>query len=285
MHTLELLHKKPITLEFPSAIWEMTQQQYTFFCKRIMMWHAGLISLRRLKIYLVYEFLNLKRSKCNDDSLVENIHQLTRLCDGYFTTETRNGKQATIVQQNFINNLIPQIDTEFGPLIGPQDALLDCSYGEVGYANNSFLDFSKSGNISFLNNLVAALYRPEVDGRRPDFNQKNLSHITLVEKIPEETKFGVYLWFASCMKWVSTNRALDIGGGVTVDLSILFKKSDSSGKNFGFLGVIYSLAESQVFGDAEKTARQNYYDILIRMAQMQAEAEKLKRDAKRNKSK
>lgn len=285
MHTIELLHKKPITLEFPASIWEMTQEQYVFFCKRLMMWHAGIIPLQRLKVYLVYEFLHLKRSKCNDDELVENIHSLTALCDGYFTSEKRNGKDATIVRQNFINNLIPVIDTDFGPLIGPQDALLDCSYGEVGYANNNFLDFSRTGDIKYLNALVTALYRPKIDEERIAFNQKELKHAPLVEAVPEEIKFGVYLWFASCMKWVSTNQSLDIGGGVSVDVSVLFKQSKSAGKNFGFVGVIYSLAESQVFGDAEKTAAQNYYDILIRMAQMHAEAEKLKRDAKRHKSK
>ena len=104
-----------------------------------------------------------------------------------------------------------------------------------------------------------------------------------VAQIDVAVKYGVCLFFQACQQWIATNNALDIGGGHLVDLTVLFKKSESNTSGvpgIGLKSTLYDLAETQVFGDLNQTAAHNLFEILVFLVTKHHEAEKLKRDAK-----
>ena len=85
------------------------------------------------------------------------------------------------------------------------------------------------------------------------------------------------LWFGNCVDFIATGRpTID---GIEMDFSILFSKktdSDNTPAGIGLTGVIYSLAESSVFGNAEQTGNTNLYDVLVRLYQLKLELDALK---------
>ena len=281
MHKIEF---KNITKEFPESISEMTAPQYRYFCFLEMNRQLGKISMERLEVLFVYFVLDMVHTT-NAPKVVENITALRELVAPYFTTQISKGKEYVILDYNFVTNPLTTIECNNTILYGPLDALQNCSYEEVFvHAQNALLDFASDKDEDALDRLVAILYRPGEKGKRPKFKAEDLQdHLPIVKQLLPEVKFGIYLFFASCQKFITSADELDIGGGVTVNIAELFKPDSSQGteKGIGPVGIIYSLAESGVFGNAQETARQNVYDVLIRMVQLNQQAKTAKKNAKR----
>lgn len=264
----------------------MTEAQYRYFSFLELHRQLGNISMGQLEVQLIYFCLNMVRTS-KDEKVVENINELRKLVRPYYTSQKskKTGKQAPIVDLNFVVNPLPVITIQKEKFYGPADALQDCSYEEVFvHAQNALLDFSNTLDEEYLDKLVAILYRKPKAGKRPKFDGEAYEeHLEQIKTLKPEIKFGVYLFFASCQKFITTAESLDIGGGNTVNIAALFKPDPSQGKSkvIGPVGIIYSLAESGVFGNAKKTGRQGVYDVLIRMVQLNEQAKEMKKNAKR----
>lgn len=285
MHKIEFNN---ITKEFPESISEMTGTQFRYFSFLEMCRQSGLISMPKLEVLFIYHVLDLVRTS-DSEKVVENITEIRKLVKPYFTTQNdKKGKSHLIVDLNFVNNPLPVIEIGKLKLHGPSAALQNCSYEEVFvHGQNALIDFSTDRDETYLDDLVAALYRPLVNGKRPKFDSEaNEAHLELIKKIQPEVKFGVFLFFASCHKFITTASELNIGGGTTIDIAQLFKPDPSQGKNKGIgpAGIIYSIAESGVFGNARETAGENVYVVLTRMVQLHEQYLEQKRNAKRNKT-
>ncbi len=284
MHKIEF---GKIDKDFPEDISEMTPAQFQYFSYLEMLRQSGQISMEALEVHFVYFALNMVRTS-DSAKIVENVTKLRELVRPYFIEKSHNGKTSKIVDLNFVINPFPSIVCNKETLLGPADALQDCSYEEVFvHAHREFMEFSNTRDMEALTRLAAVLYRPAKNGKRTKFKAKDLEdHQKLTIQLKPEVKFGIFLYFASCHKFITTNDALDIGGGITVDIASLFKPDSTQGnaKGIGPVGIIYSIAESGVFGSAKETGAQNVYDILIRMVQLNEQAKKIKADAKRNKS-
>ena len=190
----------------------------------------------------------------------------------------------------FFNQLITSISIKGKMFYGPASALTNTTYGEYIQALTAFNDFSKTGEIHFLDTLIATLYRPKqwfhsmrkyfggytADPRRK-FNPNLTQHYTKqVSKFGIDVKYAVYLFFASCQHFIATNDSLDIGGGNTIDLTQLFNQQpneNATSKGLGVLGTLYTLAETRVFGNVKETAEQNTYDVFAFLVN---QAEKIK---------
>ena len=276
-----------ITREFPACVDQMTPEQYRYFAFLELNRQMGKISMKQLEVQFVYFALNMVRTS-NAPKVVENVNLLRKLVKPYFTTQKAKGKTNTIVDLNFLQNPLKEIEPEKDlVLLGPSEALTNCTYEEVFvYGHAALLEFSNTMNEEALDRLVAILYRPaNANGKRPKFDPETYEdNIPLVENLHPEVKFGVYLFFASCIKFITTATTLDIGGGNTVNIAQLFKPDpgQKSSKGIGPVGLIYSIAESGVFGNARETASQGVYDVLIRMVQLHEQAKEMKKNAKRN---
>ena len=269
----------------------MTPEQYLYFSLLELKRQAGKISMRNLEISFVYFALNMVRVS-STSQVVENVNKLRKLVQPYYISQKIKGKTQQIVDLNFLENPLPVLTIKtphsgsWGvKLYGPEAALQDCTYEEVFvHAQNALVEFSTTGEQEALDRLVAVLYRPMFNGKRPKFEAGKINdHLHLVKELFPEVKFGVYLFFASCQKFITTATDLDIGGGNTVNIAQLFKpdSGQKAGKGIGPVGIIYSLAESGVFGNAKKTAAQGVYDVLIRMVQLHEQAKEMKKNAKR----
>lgn len=284
MHKIEFNN---ITREFPESIEEMTPAQYRYFAFLELNRQMGKISMKQLEVQFVYFALNMVRTS-DAPKVIENVTLLRELVKPYFTTQKAKGKTNTIVDLNFLGNPLPEIVPKKGHrFLGPSAALQNCTYEEVFVqAHAALLEFSNTMEEESLDRLVAILYRPANEkGKRPKFDPETFEdNIPLVQHLHPEVKFGVYLFFASCVKFITTAEALDIGGGNTVNIAQLFKPDpgQSSSKGIGPVGLIYSIAESGVFGNARETASQGVYDVLIRMVQLHEQAKEMKKNAKRN---
>lgn len=282
MHSIAIGH---IKRGFPENISEMNTAQYRYFSFLELNRQMGKVSMAQLEVLFVYFALNMVRTS-SSPRVIENVAKLRKLVQPYYTTQKNKGKTTTIVALNFLENPLPILQVNNNKLYGPGAALQNCTYEEVFvHAQNALLEFSNTLEEKHLDTLVATLYRP--DGKRTQFNPDTLEdHLPAINRLLPEVKFGVYLFFASCQKFITNAKALDIGGGVKINIAQLFKPSpgQNSGAGIGPIGLIYAIAESGVFGNAKETASQGVYDILTRMVQLHEESKQVQENAKRRRA-
>ena len=283
MHKIEF---GKITKEFPESIAEMTGPQYRYFCYLELNRQLGKMPMHDLETMFVYFALNMAHTS-DSPRVIENVTLLRELVKPYYIEQEGKGKtKHKIVDLNFVNNPLPVITIDKLKLYGPSPALQDCTYAEVFmHSQNAMIDFCNTSEEEYLDDLIAVLYRPMIKGKRPKFDSDNYEeHKQAIKKLPPEIKFGVFLFFSSCHKFITTNRALDIGGGVVINTAQLFQPSKKKQKGVGPIGVIHSLAESQVFGDTEKTGKTGVYDVLTRLVQLHEQGLEAKRNANSKKT-
>lgn len=292
MHKIQIGNE--IFKEYPAAIDEMNPEQFTAFASLVFMYQAQQISFSEFSVKLTYELLGIKRridinEHPDADIIAENINKITKLNDAFFQDKVVSNKSVKVLRLDFVKNLSPKIKRLNQWYYGPGDALTNTEFGEYVSALNAYLDFSRNGKEEDLDWMVASLYRPECKSRkkqhledtRVPFDKHKVQYLALQLKlIPLAEKYAIYLWFSACQKFIVTNKELELSGDITVDLSVLFKQESTGEKGIGMAGVIYSLAETNVFGDVEKTAKQNMYDVFLRMLQTYLQAKKMQRDAK-----
>lgn len=285
MHKLEI-KQTGLTLTFPENIAECSREQYLMFTDLNFKFFTGLISFSELKVQLLYKLLdmkrkvNLKKQSEEASQVAENIWRISELLESFYELKIFKGKKARAVKLDHIENHLPIIEVGDQKWLGPKAALANISFGQYLAANDAFHDFHNTKDIVFLDLLVTHLYVPEGQHYNPEHVDQRL---VAVAQIDVAVKYGVCLFFQACQQWIATNNALDIGGGHLVDLTVLFKKSESNTTGvpgIGLKSTLYDLAETQVFGDLNQTAAHNLFEILVFLVTKHHEAEKLKRDAK-----
>lgn len=296
MHNIEIEGTK-LLLQFPEDGTEFNRAQFLSLSRLMMLFNTKHISFDQFKVKLTYDFLNLKRSadisKEENQPIIENVAAIGRLAEPYFYEKKEEGKIIKVLNMVFYNQLLPTIKASGTVFHGPSSALFNTVYGEYSQALTAFLDYSKTGEESHLNTLIATLYRPKkwfytlrryfpgfTEDKRRAYNPNLTQHYAKkLKHLAPEVKHAIYLFFASCQHFIATSDALDIGGGNTIDISILFKKEigTTTTKGLGIVGTLYSIAETKVFGDVEKVAKQGTYDVfayLVDQHQKMKEQEK-----------
>lgn len=109
-------------------------------------------------------------------------------------------------------NKLPRIKRFRKSLYGPVNAFHRLSFEEFGFADNAFHQFNHTGDIKYLDELVATLYRPakkkfdpkaaDTDGDiRQEFNFLTIDfRMDQVAKMREVDKWCVYVWFDHCRR-------------------------------------------------------------------------------------
>jgi len=303
MHTLEIPDKK-IVINFPEKVDELSPEQAVFFMNQVMLYQAGTIDLSEFKIRIVYHLLGMKQSWKYAAMLPEqkeqvwtNIYRLSEVIDSFFIPgKDSKGNDTKVIDWNTTKNLLPVI----GKFYGPADALLNLTFYEYKEAHSCYMQYYETKDENFLNELIAILYRqkkrflfilkylPKYDGdiRRkfspktnPEYLAKRTAEIT---KISPAEKQIVVLYFGNCLNFISTGK-INIDGK-EIDLSILFKKGSEEGSksDIGMAGLLFTLAESKVFGNIDETADVNLYTVLARLYQLKMDSEELKRKYDKN---
>lgn len=283
MHKLEI-PSLGIIREFPENIQECTKEQYIAFAKANLPYLNGKMSLQEVKITLVYDFLDIKRTLDipvaleNEDPALDHILQIADLLDSFYTVQEQNGTSYRAIKNESIQNHIPTFSHNNVSYYGPEAALKSITYGQYLEANNAYQDYATYKEERYLDLLVAILYTTE----NKVFNSKEVEKISLQFKdVDHGIKYGIYLFFGACIKWISTQTELPMSGGASIDLTVLFEKPKNNNqmpKGIGMLNSLFELAEIGVFGDVEETGNTPLYTVLVYLANKTIEARKNKRN-------
>jgi hypothetical protein len=296
MHQIDISGYKK--LQYASCIEELSADEFEFMFRLYLMQQQGEIDIDYFRFMLTVKLLGIKKtvkyytmSPENRELVNDNINRLVETIDSFYEHAEEDGKLVKKLNLKWIKQMLPSI----GKLIGPADALTNCTIYEYKEALSHYSQYVATNYEIHLNHLIATLYRPTVrfytvrkwfgqilsDPRQP-FNAKS-NPIKITERankinaLPKHLKLAVLLWFGNCVDFIATGRpTID---GIEMDFSILFSKktdSDNTPAGIGLTGVIYSLAESSVFGNAEQTGNTNLYDVLVRLYQLKLELDALK---------
>ncbi|MFZ4705401.1 MAG: hypothetical protein ACOYMF_05275 [Bacteroidales bacterium] len=282
MHTIEIPEIK-YKAEIASEISELSPREYLKFVELLLMLEDGKLTWEQLRIHLIIALLDIRKSRrriTEDEALLiqANLYQLSELMDSFCNQVDNDGNSKLLLNISFTKNLIPRI----GNLYGPDDALTNITFQEYIDAHNCYIRcIDNVMPPDELNHLCAILYRPRKyflpvrrymhnwNGQeRIPYNDNNINRRrNYFARVPFHVKYAVFLWFRGCEEFLRDGE-ISIGES-TIKLSLLYEKHGSaSGDNTGLVGVLYTLAESGVFGNAKQTAETNLFDVLIRIYQL-----------------
>ena len=305
MHTLEIPQIK-FKARFASSIDELTQKQFRYFCKLIGWFQTGEINERDFKNLLMVDLLKIrftpKMVKKHPTSiyLKANIYQIAETINSFFEDREVNGKKVRELKLTFSRNMFTALKPSIFSrrLYGPEPYLTNCQFFEYVEAQQRFIAFAKTGQYSELDLMIACLYRPSkwfhfiqklMPGYNGDIRQRfNKNQIErrakLIAKLPPEVRFGCFLFFKNCEENIQGGE-MEINGTMISFRDLFNKSSENNGiVNLGWVGVLYSLAESGVFGNIKETAQQNLYDVMLRLYQVIKENEKIAAKYDKNKT-
>lgn len=183
-------------------------------------------------------------------------------------------------------NLLPEISG----FLGPQSHGSDLTFGEYRLAVDMMNRYTKEKEVFFLNALCGILYRDPAPGKdesdfggslRMKFNKHSVERYSLrFEQVPEHVKWGVYLWFSYFNRYLIDGGEFIIEGN-TLSFESLFDEGggDEIGEgNIGLMSIVFTLADTGTFGNAEQTDETLLFPILMKLWNDKQMVEKLKRN-------
>lgn len=281
MNSIEIPELK-IKRYIPSNLAECTSQQYIDMCELMLQLQSNIISFDDLKIQAVYKLLNMKAKNQNkiDEDKITNVLLLGELVESFF--ETNEHDQKTIIQ-NYIHNPVPYYKPIYTTYYGPADQFTNITFGEYLDALRLFHQFNATGQIQNLYLLTAILYRKKkilhfikkhLQSYDGDIRQKYNHNFVekrakIFSKFPIGFSYGTYLLFASFQKFISSAQVP--WAGRTLDLSILFQTEQADNMDtienddIGMDAVMFTMAESGVFGSPTELKQTSLWLILVRL--------------------
>lgn len=289
MHTLEIPSGK-ICLKYASCIEELSPREFPFMMKLLLMQQAGEISIHDFRVRLVVFLLKIRKtykfylmSDVQREGLYENISRLADSLNSFYDNVEENGSLVKRLNLNFIKQMLPAIKG----LHGPDDALTNLTFFEYKEAYRAYTMYVNSKDEEDLNELIAILYQPRpflyrirkrfalsnVPSRTP-FTPKSSALLEtrkrVVKGFPDHIKVAIFLWFGNCVEYVCTGKPRIDGN--EIDFALLFNsKNQPATPGIGLTGVLFSLAESGVFGNVLETGNTNLYDVLVRLYQLKTD--------------
>lgn len=289
MNKLEI-PKANIKLEYASCMDELTPEQFAHYCKLFVELKAGAINVHDFMLQMAVALLGIKvpwgYQKLYSDDARSNIESnLAMIMEtlGWLLVEREEDTIAQVEPNlGFARNLIPQL----GRCHGPGDALENITLGEFRDALGHSADFALTNDPTSIDKLCATLYRPidplwrikrmgnnwNGDKRRP-YNAATTDHrARYFAKLPYHLKFGAYLFFNASLNYLRNGSI--IIEGKEIELAVLWQGGSSETPNIGMAGVLFSLAETGVFGSLKEVERVNLYEGLARLYQVVIQAPK-----------
>ena len=284
------------TYVFASCLEELSPKDVIRFFELLYMEQTNQIDIDDFRRMLLFDLLKIKKTVKyynlpDEHRLVihDQIDNITKVLDSFYEWKEDEGQLVQELNLKFIKNLIPRI----GKYVGPADAITNISYFEYKEALCHFLEYSRTKNDEDLCIMMAVLYRPRkkffrirqlISGKeineRIEFNSKSSTEKLMrraanMRKVNHAIKSAVYIWFNNCINNIM-NGKFNIDGH-EIEFSVLFKGNgeDTGPSGIGLTGIVYSLAESAVFGNADETYNTNLYDVLARLYQLKIEHDKI----------
>ncbi|MGL5682562.1 MAG: hypothetical protein ACRDDZ_05830 [Marinifilaceae bacterium] len=281
-----LINNKKLLL--PEMWEELTKPQLMATLRMAIEVTTGRMSVFECKVRLFYIYAGITHTTFQEkkDKMLTsqqrqrkyyNVARLAEMIDFVFNEEN----EKVSIKFDVVENIIKSIPVGEHTWIGPDTALLNITFGEYRTAYDAFLRYLNSGDSDALNMLCATLYRPRDTAKqygdlRIAFNPDECLHRADEMKVtPIELRFYVFLWFASCDRYLKTGD-LQLEGN-TINLSSLFAGSSNEDKNsLGLTGLLLGVADSGTFGPLAEVEKSNLFLIMLKLLQWHEEAKKIK---------
>ena len=173
-------------------------------------------------------------------------------------------------------------------LRGPQSHGGDLTFGEFRAATAAMNLYTEDHLPSDLLALVAVLYRfPDpATGKRAPFDPDDLPTLMRdVQRVmPDWLQWGVYAWFARFCEYLLTGEFVIDGQTVTFAPVFGRRYKDGerpSGQDLGLNSILYTVAESGVFGTATETDRTPLLRVLLKLLDDKQRADELMKKYKK----
>ncbi|MCH8491442.1 MAG: hypothetical protein LAT81_16175 [Oceanicaulis sp.] len=279
MHTLEIPSKE-LKIDYPESIEEMNPEQYLKFIELGLHYKTERISKAQLKTKLVYILCNFYHDKRKWKKM-EQIDELVNFNSNIFHIgETLESLfDGDDLRMGSVLCLIPTINFKKRKYVGPGDALNELTFGQYMDAFSHYQNYGETKDIESLKRLFVTLYRPtDRRTKRPvEYNSDNVeSEARAINKMDFRYLLAA-LWFFEASLYYYRHDAITIDGN-EIDFSLLYNKSGPSGKSqgAGLKDVLFTVAESGVFGSINKARKAKFLDVMLRLHQLHRESEKLK---------
>lgn len=270
-------------LYMPSDLSECDSRQYAELCDLIFRLQHKSLPYEIFRIHAVYALLDMQVQENeiaeHQEEKMANIYQLSQLVDGFFEDGDGDTK---ILKQYYVHNPEEKVKLIGSRYYGPSDGFENIQFGEYIDALHLFTEFNETMDVEYLYQLMATLYRKpksifrkgigneELNGdARSDYNRHGVADRAKKFKHLYFGKvYGFYLLFASFQKYLATAKVY--WQGRELDLSILFDTNDteivkSNIPGIGMKSILFTLAESGVFGSKKELEKENLWEILMRM--------------------
>lgn len=291
---------------FPALQEEMTGSQRIYFVDLILMHLNGDFDMDEVKRRLLCKFINLKVSVNYKKLLPEaikltindNFNMLADQLDSLFEiTEDEEGKKYKLSLEN-IKQFLPVIKVKGRKYYGPADALTDCTFYEYRTGCYWYKQFIETNEESDLDHLVAFLYRPRksfflirkmfasFDGilrqkisakTNPAFLEKRAKRMS---KLSYAQKYTIFAYFAGCVQYLRSGSPVIDGNEIS--FNVLYEGATESDDGIGLSGLLFTLAETKVFGEIDLTDGQNLYTIMSRLYQVVKQQKKIEESYKKH---
>ena len=184
-----------------------------------------------------------------------------------------------------------QLLRSVGGLVGPSSHGADMTFGEFHAAVTVMNDYTVHHDEYALIALCSILYREkDKSGRRVPLREEDMPYMMhRGERMAEWLRWGVYAWFAHFCEYLrrGTFRIMD----AEVCFAPLFARLDDGGDEgtasdsdgLGLNGVLMSVAESGVFGNAEEVNQTPLLKVLMKLLKDYHAMMDMKELSKRNK--
>lgn len=308
MNKIEIPERN-ISTEYPSSWDELTDLQFACVMQNWLKVIDGKINLHEFKVIVLYNFLGITRSPFNNwkdkrlskeqlENKFSNIWQLTQTLEWLFTYTNTPGNNTVDLSYTEITNRLPVIDPGWEvPFVGPVSGLLDITFAEYCSAWQHYENYINNRTNAELDYLVATLYRPErhnynqlkftpaFDGnRREPFNPNLTQHYAdLLAEVPFWQKYVILLWFLNCDRLIKEGE-LTLAGKPICFESIFTVPGNNSDEvetldenDLGLTGLLFMIAESNLFGGPDQVNHTGYIDILTALLYWKKQADKMKK--------
>ena len=237
------------TYFMPSDWNELTRKQVLFISRLFQ----EQLAMMDFKLRVLLKFLSLKQK------VIKRIHH----DDAYFLCESFD---FLFKEVSLTKNLLPVLRTGRRKYFGPEDAMMNCTFGEFTMANSLLDSFSKTKEQNYLDEMVAVFYRPRKwfwfirksftdnqDPRKKFVNRSLKKRCQKIFRLDYEIKYSVFLFFS----------------GVLNSLPVLYpyvyqQNEDAGSADNGWASLIISLADGKTDDKSLETVmNSNLYNVLI----------------------
>lgn len=287
MHELSIPDAN-LTLYIPENANECTPEQYSHLLTLYPQLIAGQISPEQFRIRLAYRFLRMKPSGRNKQKMsgvpshqkLSNLWRVAQLFDGFLSLPADGSPQLNI---STIRQFYPRVKHRGHIYHGAADALTSFTFLEFIHADVAARKYAESNDPAQLALLTALIYRKQKPWGFRLFGDKtyvpqSVEAQAAKHPLPAFYQTAALNLYQSTLQWWGDG-PIEING-TEVDLRLLWSNSGKTATKGSLTTVLFSLAESGVFGTVKQTSQANLYDVLLRLYQVAQQAKEAQQKAK-----